>query len=434
MYTQYTQDSLVAAISTAMGDPTNLYWLQDEIARAINEALLYWGALTAYWRDRGTFSTTPSTPFYDLSAQLPALRARTYAVDDITREVQYALFELSTGVPGTGLTLQFTPAQITSAVMQAADQFGIDCTLPLNFSNFDIGTAPPDGRMALDQTIVAVSRVAFRDVTTGIWTILRREDEWSAQSIMPQWNLNPGTPQAYAMADAPPLVLQMLPAPVNSGTIHILFSEALPLTPTGPTSLLYIPNEFVLSIKWYALYLLLNSYNEGYDPYRAKYALERYRQVVATTDSMCSVNRIQVNGQLLPLDTIWNLDAAVPWWMNTTGLPAYAASTADVICLVPMAGASPCSVLCDVVCSAPLPVLGTDYIQLGREEIPYIIDYVCHILSFKIGGTEFGSTFGLYDNFLAGARQRNQLLSTRVRYLTSLFEQAELNEELMPTA
>ncbi len=120
--------------------------------------------------------------------------------------------------------------------------------------------------------------------------------------------------------------------------------------------------------------------------------------------------------------------------MNQTGTPAYATASWDVLALVPPANATSRTVLCDVVTSAPVPLLSTDFIQLGREELSYITDYARHILCFKLGGAEFGATFPLYDNFLAGAKQRNQLLSTRVRYLTPLFEQARLNEDLMPTA
>ena len=41
------------------------------------------------------------------------------------------------------------------------------------------------------------------------------------------------------------------------------------------------------------------------------------------------------------------------------------------------------------------------------EEIPYILDYARHLLSFKLGGDEFASSFPLYDNFQAGAARRN---------------------------
>lgn len=433
-YTQYTRTQLVAQISTLLQDPTNIYWTAEEIFFALTEALFFWGALTSYWRDRGTFSTRPATFFYDLSVELPTLRARTYTVDSICREIEYALFELAAGVSGAGLTSQFTISQITTAVIAAADQFNLDAKTPLTTTTIDLGTPPPDGLIQLDQTIVAVSRVVWQDSTTGIWTLLRREDEFSAQSFLPTWNLTPGTPSAYAMADSPPLSLQLIPAPLNSGKLHLLYNESLNLTTTAPTDLLDLPDEYALAVKWYALYLLLSTYNEGYDPYRAKYCLERYQQIVSVAAQMRSLNRVQINGNLIPLDTIWNLDAAIPQWMNLTSTPTYSATSWDLLCLAPLAGSVPCSVLCDVVRSAPVPLKPTDYIQLGREELSYLTDYVRHILTFKMGGAEFGATFPLFDNFLAGAKQRNQLLSTRVRYLTPLFDQAKLNEDLMQTA
>jgi len=84
----------------------------------------------------------------------------------------------------------------------------------------------------------------------------------------------------------------------------------------------------------------------------------------------------------------------------------------------------------DTVRTAPLPVLPADFVQIGREELPYIFDYARHILSFKLGGSEFVSTMPLYDNFLRGAAQRNKILAAQARYLTALFEQPQKAAEV----
>jgi hypothetical protein len=81
-----------------------------------------------------------------------------------------------------------------------------------------------------------------------------------------------------------------------------------------------------------------------------------------------------------------------------------------------------------------LPVLTTDYIQVGHEDIPYLFDYTRHVLSFKLGGAEFAATMPLYDNFLQGAAQRNKLLAAKARYLTPLFAPAMKEEAEVPAA
>ena len=88
----------------------------------------------------------------------------------------------------------------------------------------------------------------------------------------------------------------------------------------------------------------------------------------------------------------------------------------------------------DVVRSAPLPAATTDFIQLGREEIPYLMDYCRHVLSFKMGGSDFLATMALYDNFLSGAKQRNKLLIDKIPYLDPLFNPNQKQEGAEPAA
>src|SRR5882762_5654433 len=115
-----------------MQDPSHVYWSADEIVRTINEALLYWGGLTSYWRERGTFNTIARTAYYDLSVQIPTLRSRTYTLGQLTTEIQYHLFEPPNGVNGLNMTAQFTVAQITNALIRKRNEFVSDSRIPLS--------------------------------------------------------------------------------------------------------------------------------------------------------------------------------------------------------------------------------------------------------------------------------------------------------------
>jgi hypothetical protein len=143
-YTQTTRAGFRTELAQALNDTGNVYWAADELNRALNEALLCWGALTSYWTTRGIFPTVASTPFYDLSVQLPALRARAYTFDDLTKEIQYHLLEPAAGVVGTGMTDQFSIGQITSALARRRNQFVIDSRIPLTFTTVP-APAPPIG-------------------------------------------------------------------------------------------------------------------------------------------------------------------------------------------------------------------------------------------------------------------------------------------------
>ena len=74
------------------------------------------------------------------------------------------------------------------------------------------------------------------------------------------------------------------------------------------------------------------------------------------------------------------------------------------------------------------------FIQVGYEELQYIVDLARHILSFKLGGEEFQTTFALYDNFQMGAQQRSTILGYQARYLKDLFGVPARQEEIVHAA
>lgn len=425
--------TLTAEISSALNDPGNVYWATAEIHQTIREGLLYWGALTSYWRARGAFQTvaSPVTPFYDLSVQLPTLRARTYTFDDLTQEIQYHLLEPANGVAGTGMTDQFAIGQITASLKRKANEFDIDAPVTLTRNTFPILLAP-GGRVTLDQSISLIKRAAWMTQATSVTTPLRRTDPYQAQSFEPLWNLNPGTPYGYSSSETQPIELQLVPPPLSTGALDLIYSETQDLTVAAGT-VFPIPNEFVHAVKWAAVYEALATSGQGYDPIRARYCLERYDQYVKVSDLQRSILRVQVNDKPIPIDTLWNMDAARPFWQNRIGTPTMCACVPDMIAFSDV----PSSVLgisCDVVRSAPLPVADGDFIQLGREEMPYLFDFCRHVLSFKLGGAEFTATIPLYDNFLAGAVKRNQILVAKARFLGDLFGQPQKESDIEAAA
>jgi hypothetical protein len=421
-YTQYTLASFTAELAQALSDPSHVYWAQDELNRALYEALYLWGAITSFWTTRGTFNTVASTPFYDLSVQFPALRARTYVMDDLTKEIQYHLLEPANGVSGSGMTDQFTIAQVTNALIRYRNQLVIDSRIPLTFGTVPV-SAPAGNRIVLDQTIALITRAAWIDGTTGIVTPLRRTDSFAAQSLSPIWNLNPSKPYGYSQAEAMPGTMALVPPPLASGTAHLTYAATIPLTVSAGT-LFAVPNEFALAIKYGALYDILSTNSQGYDPIRSKYCAERYRAAVELAAMHRSVMEVRSNDALLSLSTLADMDNGKPFWQTGFGAPQIAACAYDLLAFYRVPN-NVYSITCDLVQSAPLPA---PYIQLGSEELSYIFDYCRHILQLKLGGVEFVQSMPLFDNFLKGATQRSRLISYKARYLTPLFSTPQQQE------
>lgn len=442
-YSQITLAQLAAQISSELEDSTNVFWSLDEIYRAINEALLYWGALTSYWRARASFTTSPTVSIYDLSSAsstssaIAALRTRAYTFGQLANEIQYMLLEPTGGIAAS-TSKQFPPSLIGSILRNRRNEFAIDTHTPLTYAPFTISTTPSDGRHDMDDSVAAIMRASWADdtINVGATGSLKREDAWAADSYNPTWPLLPGVPFSYSTAETRPVQIQFIPPNANTGTINLIYVESLNLTITDNTSFA-IPDEFVHALKYGCIYELLSTYNEGFDPIRAQYCLERYNQyltVAAINRSLLRVQRTAGPGTPLPLDIFSNLDSFRPYWETRQGAYAdYAATAFDLLALSPVAK-TPLSINVDVVRTAPLPVLTTDYIQIGREELPYIIDFCRHMLSFKLASAEFLATMPLYDNFLKGAQRQNKQLADKCQYLTPLFGQPKTQSLSQPAA
>mgnify|MGYP001602838546 CR=1 FL=1 len=65
--------------------------------------------------------------------------------------------------------------------------------------------------------------------------------------------------------------------------------------------------------------------------------------------------------------------------------------------------------------NAPVPTLGAEFIEIGREHINTILDYAHHLAAFKMGGQEFVDTFGLSESFIRQAMIYNERIEAAVR-------------------
>ncbi len=431
MYAQTTQAQLASDILQSLNDPLGVNWSTDEVNRAINEALLTWGCSTSYWRDRGQFASAASTAFYDLSVQLPLLRARTYTFDDLVTEIQYHLNEDPTGFAFTNQTTQFTSNQILSALMRAANEFSLDAKIA-----FAMATIPgiATARTSITGNVAAIARASWTDSTTGQTKALRREDAWAEDSYNPLWTIQQGLPFAFSESETPPITVNLYPPPLNSGSLNLIYSDSVDYSGAVGATIFPIPNEFIPAVKWRALYSLLATQGQGYDPFRAKYCAERYDSFDQLSNQMRSVIRVQINGIPIPMDTMAALDSGRPFWQSKFGTPSMAGTMYDIIALSDVPKDATLAISCDLVRSAPLPAATTDFIQVGYEELQYILDYARHVLSFKLGGEEFQTTFALYDNFQQGAQQRSTIMGYQSRYLKDLFGVPERQENLVPAA
>jgi hypothetical protein len=471
-YTQTTLDALCAQIGTLLDDAGELYWTLAEKRLAVWEALRVWGAATSYWRARGYFNLTPGVSWYDLATELPVLRSRTTMLDQIVREIQYMLLEPATGIAGTPSSGQVSIASILAAVARARNRFVIDTKGPYTIHPDADFTQAADGMTTLPATTIFLHRLSYLGGITRTWVNLWRDDAWGIDHASPTWPLLTGVPVAFSESENSPLDVQLIPPPATTGLLEGVTVDSLVVDTTDATAVFDVPDEYVHAIKYAALADLLASESQLADPMRAQYAETRYQQAVAialearsiirlligdpgtpgsattypftvtvtdATSATASVNcSITINAPAppavaavpLPIDTLANIDAGMPFWRNQVQKPTVAGIVADLLAVASVPDRV-YGIAADVVRAAPLPG-PAEYIQIGREDLQHLVEYVVHILTFKCGGNEFQSTFAGYDAFLSACVGRNNILAADARYLTATFNKPRAEQHQRP--
>jgi hypothetical protein len=429
-YSQVLLSALIAQIQTILDDPTGAYYVTAEVQLAIYEALRCFGALTGNWRQRGTFTITPKTPWYDLSVQLPSLRSRVTTLNTLITQMQYMLLENPSGIAGTGMSGQVTVGDLLSAVQRVRNLFVIDTRFPTTVHPpDDLSIVSPDGLIQLPDTTVYLHRLAFQDATSGAWSNLWRTDSWAADHNNQLWTIQPATPQSFSQSENSPLTAQLIPPPVNAGGLEAITVDSLEIDITNPNATLGIPDEWV----WCVLYGALASVFSGGqtdDPLRYQYCAQRYQQGVEAARAAKSVIRLMLGNVPLPLDAMANIDAGFPYWRNQPGSPQMAGALYD---LVGFAGIpdQPYSVTADVVRSAPLPAL-SDPIQVGPEDVPLLVEYAVALLTFKCGGSDFTSNIGGLQHFMDACAMRNNILKVKAVDYSAIFGQWQFEQAQRP--
>lgn len=424
-------------ISSLMGDPLAIYWPAEQVTYAIWEGLRVWGSMTAYWRQRGAFQQNPRTtsPYYDLSQVLPAIRTRSFPMWQLVQDLQYALLEPPSPdgtIAGSQMTQQITLDALLESIRKARNRFVWDTRLPLTVHANFAGAGPGNDLVTYPGSTVFIHKLYWQDTFSGVWTALQREDQWSIDRNVPWWTLNPQVPNVYSESDVSPLTLQLVPPPQNTGKLEAVTVDTQFVDALNPVATLGIPDEWVYAVKYAALAHLLSAENQMRDETRAQYAEQRYQQALEFAGDFPYITGVRAANVPLPMDTLSQLDYASPYWRNYTGYPESCATLYDILVFNPGMAPQPNGISVDAVMPAPLPQAPTDYIQLGEEDMDHLTQYVTHILRFKCGGAEFTSSMGVYDAFMDAASKRKAVNQARIRHLEPLFGWYEREQAIRP--
>jgi hypothetical protein len=431
-YATTTRTAAIDALAARLADPPFVRWSSLELQGYLVEALRVWQALTAGMRDTAVVPLTPGVAFYDLTTTIPALRGFSVLDTDLITEIEYHLLEPPTPLLWTG-SEQFTLDDLVAALQRRRDQFLRETGMLITPLTLPVIGPPPDGRVPLDERIITLRRAAWI-ATDGSITPLLRDDEWAFTHYQIDWVQHPTRPpKAYSLGVTPPLLLQLAPPPLDTGTLDLLVVQrGAVLTPTIST-LLGVPDDWAWVVKYGALADLLHREGLAYDPLRATYCEARWRQGVALAQRTPSVLAARLTNVTARVGSVVEADTYRRTWQTTPGTPTLPLLMGyNLLGLCPPPDAAPHSLTVEVVRNMILPALPGDFLQVGPEVLDSLLDYAQHLALFKEGPDQLQVSQALFDRFLTAAGVTIPLYQATSPNRRALTEQRQQDERALP--
>lgn len=441
-YTWITFAQAKTALKNRLGDSTGIYWLDDEVGRYLKESLRTLNSIGQLHRARCTFNTITNQTYYDLTSTAdcgalttnpPALVGYNVQDRELINDIQYHLIEPITtnwALSTPAMTDQFTMDDIVRAIERCRNQFMLLVASHLTHSQVLYGPPAGSGRVSLSDSIIYVRRVSWLNID-GDYTPLWRDDEETANFLLPNWAANPSIPEAYSAFLTPPVSIQIIPPSNDVGTIDLITVNNPSNLDQTVGTLLFIPDDFSWVTKWGALAALLSKDTQAYDPIRAKYCQTRYEEGIRFALTLSLIQQAYLDGIAVAPQSFDDIDGMLPSWQNqATGTPTELLSAGrNLIALTPTPDSNQHSVQLDVVRNIPIPLVDGDFLQIGKEFFEAVLDYSVHLAMFKDEGDEFFATVPLANNLMQMALQHNAVLNAEARGYT-VMEKYSTKEEI----
>jgi hypothetical protein len=434
-YTHTSFAQAKAQLAARLHDSSMVFYLDAELGGYIKEALYVFGALTGFWRERGSFNTAANVTYYDLPTQLPTLLGFTITDRDLVNDIQYHLLEAAndwTVSTVWGGTAQFTMDDVVKALQHRRNQFLAETGMVLTQAT-TAEAIPTAGRISLADTIIDVRRAVWRDAVTTVLTHLWREDEGALTSFSTTWASDTDVPYACSVLAPPPLALQVAPPPLHNGTLDLITVSTGATLDVTTGVILGLPDDWCWVIKWGALADLLGKDGPAMDPARAAWCEQRYHQGVQIAREVSCIVQAKLSGVSLWTDSLQATDAAYPNWQGDAAAAPTDIAVAgyNLIAMRPV----PIGVYAltfDVVRCPPMPINDAAQLQIGREQLDAILNYAEHLALFKVAGPEWQSTQRAADNFLVQALTSNDRLKAAARYISPVLDQSKKERYARP--
>lgn len=415
MATTYTQTTFLSArnrLASLLGDPSKVFWTDDELKTYIWEALHWWGLNAMYWKESGVVTVTAGDAFYDVRS-ITNIDGDLLADTDVTdrqliNEMNYQLIEpqITNWAGGWQGSEMFDLDEISDIlgksrddVLRTSGAIAVQRTYTVN---------PGVARVDLLDSTVHILRCSIEEVqSTGQPLPLWAMDYYQAQGYTDTAGVYPtGRPKAFMTNYTPTLALDLFPDPQVDATLRVytIQSDAV-LDPTTVEQFMGLPNDACWIAKYRALSDLLSGDGLARAPQMSQYCEKRYQDGLTAMETYQSLLWATLDGKRMTISPLSLLDSQRANWQSTTGRPKSIHQLNWNLYAVYPVPDDDYDLEIEIVRKAPLPVADGDYIQVGREQMQAIYDYAQHVACFKMQGEEFEATFPLLESATQAAME-----------------------------
>lgn len=403
----------ILELQTRLGDALSVHWTLLEIIEYLKESLHVYNALTMAYKGRDAFVAAPGVAFYELPAEIPALRSYNVLDRDEIRLLQYHIMEPPTPTGWTG-TPQFTLDDLTQTLQRRLDLYKF-ATGQVITNEIVVVTPDSVGRVVMPLMITDLRRVAWVSSDglippTLTTTPVLRASEWDMNAYARAWPTavpaTPTRPLGYSVSETPPLRLQLAPAPTLIGTLDTLAVVRCPDLSPVTGVLLGIPDDFCWVPKWGALMDMLATSGPASDPTRMAIAQILWDQGLAAARRSAVVLDARISDgiteQIVPVNSISEADYYLRNWQTATGAPRRVMLAGNnLLALTPVPdNLAVYTVTLNVIRNIAIPVLLSDcFYEGGAAVTAALLDYAEFLANFKEGASQAQAAFPLLQRF-----------------------------------
>lgn len=435
-YNWLTFAQLKALLARRLSDTSNVFWTDAENGFYCIEALRCFGILSGFYSTRVTFNTTAGQFFYNLNDALAAADFGFNVTDtDLVRTLQAHFLETVTGTTWstvTGQTDMFVLADATNALQARRNDFLLKTGCVLTYTPAVAVGGTPISRVLLPDTVIDVRRIDW--LKSGVYSLVRRRDEWAANAWNPGWQSGASTPPtSYSAILTNPVQVQFIPPATSAPTaVGLLSVSSGPALNPAAGVLMSVPDDLTPWVKWGAMCDMLGKDGQADDAARAAYCQQRYEEGLQVAAALASVEAVTIGTTNLWISAQIELDDYGAGWQNVSGRPARAAVSGwNMLALSPVPDAT-YAVTLDLIPNTPVPSLDADFVQIGREHVDVIVDYAEHLARFKQGMDEVQKTMGHYKRLMVTCVNNNYRLAAIANNLRVLRQEPEREENFNP--